>query len=777
MIEFSYKLDWRWLVLGVALAAVWVFWSYTTAVGRPKGRSSALLCALRWFSLAAVACCLLDPQWVERIKHQQPSRLAVLLDTSRSMSIRDVNGDRLSSAKSWLRETVSKAPPGVSLSWFGFDQNCQPLAKARSPAAQPFDNASPTGGVTALTKALDQLLTSAASDPLIGVVLCSDGIETTDQDPLAVARLYRRKGVPIHTVTFGTTNDPRDIIVENVQVKRAVLNQARSRVAVLVRSSGFQKETVPVQLRFRDQVIAQSWLVLTGGLQRVELEFAPRLKGYHIFEASVPAQRDEWLTTNNRRPFGLEVIDPTIRVIYMEGTPTQGRQPEWKYLKDALESDPNIKCKAMFRFPDSSGAGLNSVDVDPDTGDKVYHVQHPTQGYPRTLAGLLEYDVVINSDIVREAFSAEQLLNTTKLVEEYGGGFVMVGGKKAFGAGGYHRTILDKFVPVAMETDSDTSNNAFQLAVVPSAWNHPLIAFGASREETMAIWTTKFPRLYGFNRVGRAKPGAFVLAVNPGEQNAYGARIIFAAQEVGKGRTLAFTSDTTRSWGKDFETVWGEKSNDRGALNEMNCDARYFRHFWINAIRWLAANKVGNTNGPVTLELAHTVSRPGESVPVLVRVLDRTLKETAEAEVAIELAAPNQTNRVFNARYDATARLYRAAIAPLAAATYTLIASANLQKSKLGEDKQLLVCEDTDPEMEKICANPELMASLARLSGGKSFNPEDTDATTIRNLFGNVPPVTFEVRRTPIWDRSTWMLLIFALLTAEWVLRRLRGLA
>jgi isoquinoline 1-oxidoreductase len=40
-----------------------------------------------------------------------------------------------------------------------------------------------------------------------------------------------------------------------------------------------------------------------------------------------------------------------------------------------------------------------------------------------------------------------------------------------------------------------------------------IMAIGATREETRAIWTEKFPRFHGFNRVDRPKPGAVVSRV------------------------------------------------------------------------------------------------------------------------------------------------------------------------------------------------------------------------------------------------------------------------
>lgn len=778
MIELSYHPDWRWVALAALGVAALAFWSYHGGVNRPRGAAAFALVSLRLLTLCAVAGCLLDPHRVERIEHQQPVRIAVLLDTSRSMGVQDLGQNRLAAARSWFQEDfLPSVPAHASVSVFAFSQSATLLNSNLPPNPGVMDNVLPEGGSTGIADVLDNVLTGASSEPLQSVILCSDGIDTTHSDAVAVARLYRRKGVPIHTLTLGTTNEMRDIIVENVQVKRAVPNQSPTKITVTFRSVGMGTFRVPVQLRHENQVLAETPVALNGRRQQVELEFTPRLKGYQVFEAAIPVMQGEWLASNNRQAFGLEVIDPTLRVIYMEGSPTQARQPEWKYLKDALQSDPNIKVKTMYRPQIIGYQSLNTVEVDYETGEKVYHVQHPTQGYPRTLAELLEYDVVINSDIYKEAFTQEQLVNTAKLVEEFGGGFVMIGGNTAFGSGGYHQTVLDRFIPVAMESGEDTGYASFKIAVPPGMLSHPLMAIGATAEETKAIWTTKFPRLNGYNRVGRAKPGAVVLGVDPTQSTAWGPRIILAAQEVGRGRTMAFTSDTTRIWGTEFETIWGEKIDPNRPLVESNCDSRYYRRFWINAVRWLAAGKLGASNAPLALELAQTVVRPGDSVQATVRVSSPSGADIADAQVQIRLAAATRSTPPFPANFDPATRLYHARLLPPAAGDFTVTATATRGNQNLGTDKQLLVCQDTDPELEDVRARPEIMANIARVSGGAVLLPTAQARDSIAAIFGKAPPVTVEVRRHSLWDKSWWLLTITALLAVEWVVRRLRGMA
>ena len=781
MIRFNYLPDWPWLAGAGVVAAALLFLSYWLAVGKPNWPLRMFLLTLRWLAIAGVTLCLLDPQRVEELRRPQTAQMAVLLDTSRSMGTQDVLENRLGAAKSWLYQQLLPAwPANVGRSFYAFNQSLEPLPQ--------IDTASPTGGVTALASALQQLLALPGEQPLIGVVLCSDGNETANGDVLALAKLCRRKGIPIHTATFGTTREPRDIVLENVQVKRAVPNEAPTRIALTLRAPGFTNQIVPVQIRRGARVLATHEIRLTGAEQRVEIDFTPREKGFQTYEASIPSQPGEWLTTNNRRAFGLEVIDPTIHVIYMEGTPQQpgAPMPEWKYLKDALESDPHIKVKVLYQsFPQNTEAGQRRhvVDVDSESGEKIYPVNHATKGFPRTMADLLKYDVIIHSDIKVQSFSEEQLQNIARFVEQSAGGFIMIGGNSAFGKGGYEKTILDRIIPVAMQQFADTVKMTFQMQTSSSGLDHPLMAIGATREETRKIWREKFPNFFGFNRVDRPKPGAIVLGETPAYPNAnsyyqnYGKRVVLAVQEIGKGRSMAFTSDTTRTWGVAFETLWGERINPSLPLTEANCDARYYRAFWINAIRWLASPKIGKTNNAVTLELGQSYSLPNQPTTARVHVRDDESREIMGAEVSIVASAGGPsavTNRV---TFDSTRLCYAAELRPAGAGNYTVTATATLHGRKLGEDQQLLVCEGADLEMLDVRSKPEVMAEIARASGGKDLTADPKNTAMLASIFGAAPPAAVNYRHTPLWDKAWWLAGILSLLAVEWVVRRLRGLA
>lgn len=774
MTQFSHLPSVPALVVAGIVTLLGVGSSYWFARGRAPGALRIALAVVRCAILAAVAICLMDPEWVEKILHEHRARIAVLMDTSKSMASRDTGNGRLDAGRDWIQQhLVAGKPERLDVLSLRFDTNVTRLSS--------LAGASPTGSVSAIAGALESVLTAPGEEPLTGVFLVSDGIDTSTQDPEAVARLYRRKGVPIHTLVTGTTNEMRDVRIENVAVKRAVPNESPTRVSVALRSFGFNGRPVTVTIRRGKESLAAKDVRLNGANQSVEMEFTPRQKGFQIYEIAVTSLPEEWLASNNRRQFGLEVTDPTIRVLYMEGTPQSARstQPEWKYLKDALESDKNIKVTTLYRQVGNNGQFLNTVDSDPESGQKIYPVEHPTKGFPRTLAALLEYDVIIHSDIRIASFTSEQLENIAKLVEVYGGGFVMIGGNSAFGKGGYHKTVLDRIIPVAMSSGDDSEARQVKLQLTRNGLTHPIMNFAGNLDATRRIWWDKFPMLYGMNQVERAKPGAIVLAQegDPSGAAYQNANVLLAVQEIGRGRSMAFTSDTTRAWGRDFETLWGEPTRTGAALTEENCDSRYFRQFWVNATRWLASGKAGKTNQPVIVELDRGYCAPGDTVKASVRVRDVSLRDVSTADVSLFLVKAGKTNLAGVAKYDGASRSYQADLVTPAEGTYVVTATATLKGAPLGDDRQLLVAEVVDRELADLRARPGLMASIARLSGGNAYSLLDKASPKLDSVFQDLPPPTAEYRHKPLWDKPVFLGLILAFLCGEWAVRRWKGLA
>jgi uncharacterized membrane protein len=770
VIEFSYKPEWySWLTVSLLIVTV-VGWSYFSARGAANLWLRLLLCSLRILLLMTVLLCLLDPQRVEEIRHYHPAHVAVLVDTSRSMGWKDERQTRLDDAKDWLKREF-KIPSTLSVSYYGFSSNLFPLSN--------LNEARPDGPRTELADSLERLAAGISSDPPASVILLSDGNDNSLKDPAAIAKAFGQRHIPIHTVAIGTAREPPDIVVENVRVGRTLLNQSTAKAVVTLRSSGFDGQTIPLRVVKDTKILAENRVKLTGGSQRVEIEFTPTMPGFQTFQIEIPEQTGERILSNNRREFGMTVVDLVLRVIYMEASGVQKGVFQPLYLKHALEDTPGIEVKTLY--VDQYGAPpslFNQIAfVDPKNGDKIYRVQNSTNGYPRTLDELLKYHVVIFSDVNRTDFTPEQLEATERFVTEFGGGFIMVGGHTSFGAGGYQNTIIDNLIPVAMERETDLTENDFVPRVPDNAWTHPLMRLGATEAENREIWTTKFPNLQGYNRVDRAKPGATVLLEHPSDRTSYGPAIILAAQEVGRGRTMALTTDTTFRWGEWFETIWGEKINSNLPLTEGNCDSRYFKQFWVNSVRWLSAHKLKPEQDLVGIQLGQVYCATNLDIPVRVRAARRDGQPTSDAEMMLHLSDTAKEVQTVHAVYSEEQQSFLANVRLPNTGKYVLRATAKFKDGKTADDSQLLVGEEIDRELADIRARPETLSALSRYSGGRIFSLQGNDPRKMADALTGREPVSIEYRRSSVWDKSWWLSAVVGLLTLEWVMRRQRGMA
>ena len=79
------------------------------------------------------------------------------------------------------------------------------------------------------------------------------------------------------------------------------------------------------------------------------------------------------------------------------------------------------------------------------------HELVPPGGIPYSLADFQVYDGIIFSDVAAYDITDEQMKMIQVLVRDYGRGFMMLGGDKSFGPGGYFDTPIEETLPVNMD--------------------------------------------------------------------------------------------------------------------------------------------------------------------------------------------------------------------------------------------------------------------------------------------------------------------------------------
>ncbi len=733
------------LLAGVALAA----WSVRR---EPLPARRLTLWALRLLAGIAALFFLLEPGIRDLQVARVKNRLAVLVDRSASMGFpAEVNGKpRLTEVADFLaasKAELARLSETFNVELYGFDPELTPL----SPEALRSQPA--LGGRTDLLSALRTLHASeqgGASKKLSAVLLFSDGADNVELSQGATGRAraaLKELGAPVSTFLVGK-GGLRDLAIEQVKVDDFAFVRNSLTVEVEVRGRGFKGEEIPIVLTREGQTVASKPVLFKTGddLQTVAFTFTPDQTGRFVYTVTAPTFPDEAVSENNSRSFVLKVIRDRIRVLLVVG------RPSWdeRFLRGLLRQDANVDLisfyilrtlsdEAQVRVPD------RELSLIPFPTDEIFNSKLDT------------FDVVIFQNF---GYTDPGLSISTyeRKLERYiykGGGFVMIGGDRAFGEGRATFSVLGQALPVEPTGQPATLDN-FKARLTPDGMRHPVTAVGAGAAASEAAWAA-LPQIPGANST-RARPGATVLLEHP-LQTADGKNLpLVALWDYGRGRAMALTVDS--SW------YWAFTAHAGGA------PTRTYDRFWGNALRWLVRDP-----DLTTLNVAADPPsvEPGRPVGVIVSARLPDYQPAAGAEVKVDLLSVKNGKVVGSVRGttgpDGNVRLELPAPEPGA---YKLLGSARRQEQELGEGEDAVAVRAVGRELSDAAVRPDLMEQVAELTGGKAYQLPLSGLPTVPILD---PPVV-EVGRSkdrPLWDRWYYLVALVALLGTEWMLRRRFG--
>ena len=755
---------WPWLAVALVALAVIAGLSFVR-VAHPflSRRLRVLLWSLRCAAAAVVLLCLLDWRREHERTTQEHPLVQVLVDRSASMAVADASGGatRHAAALGALDKAVRPLWPEASrlpLGTAGTGFLREDPVKTRADAP-----------VSALALSLRQAIDAQGGQALAGVVLLTDGAASDAADLAAVGALYANARVPVYPWVFGTSAQAADSRIVSARLLQPGLAQPTMRLDLELDSPGQAGRKAALVVRYEGQVLWEGGVTLSGAPQVFSTEFLSPYRGLNFYDIELAPAEGEVQVANNRVRAACELRRDPLRVLYMEGSEPE----ETGILKDALESDPDIEVTCLH-FPSSALRKQGDIArvmenfrgrdmrVFADAkGRSVPSVCHPSRGFPATLDKLLAYDVVVVSDIVKEAFSESQHADMVTFVEQFGGGFMMIGGDTSFGAGGWEKTKVEKLMPIEVGTRNDTIWANLEVRLPEAAWAHPIMQVGDTQGETRDAWTTRFPGFGGVNFVKRAKPAAIVLAevTQPaGGWTPSRPLLLFAVQQIGKGRTMAFTSDTTKDWGTKFETTWGRSGDETD-----NC---YFCRFWNNTVRWLAAGRVARKAGSLAIALDRSQSPVGAVARVSMPA--RSPAEPAALEFVVR--DPKGVERPLGATWQAGAQAWNAEFVPDMTGDWLVRARYRTVDGRPGLVSAGLWVHAADAETFATAANTAAMDALAAATGGRRLTDANA-AEILAPLASREVPVIWK-REEPAWDTPWLLILLVGLLSAEWLVRR-----
>jgi uncharacterized membrane protein len=716
--------DWLWLALA-AIAAGAIAWFLFTRRG---SAGSAVLVAIGLLQMAMVALVLwllaLPAIETEELREGE-NAVALVLDTSSSMALGE--GDtRIDAARRLLAQAVETTRElDFAVQRYEFDDEARPVENYTGSAA--------LGLSSALGRSLKSVLQEARRSPLAGIIVASDGADTTGgltTDELAELASF---GVPVHTIAVGRVAIPDDLELTDVVLPAKVLPDSTVAARVSIRHDGAADTQLKVYSN--DDLLASVPVTLAAGASNssVMVDFELGAAGPHELEFIIDGVENELASGNNRRRSLIDVVDDTWRVLYFEGEPRW----EYKFMRRAVNDDRDLRLESLLR-------------VSPN---KYYRqgIESPEQledGFPQTRAELYAYDALIIGSVEAATLTAEQQALVRDFVSERGGSLLMLGGRLGLGNGGWGQSLVADALPTRLPATEVDSFRRVQTPIALSLQGaeDAMLRFSGDDDENRRLWAG-LPAVADYQLVGELKPAAVpLLNADSGTE----LTPLLVVQNYGRGKTYVLATGGTWRW-------------------QMSLPVEDLRHemFW----RQLLRNLVSGT--PTATSLTAT-PLPGGGIGLRAEFRDAAFAPLGDIDASAVVAADDGDSWTVGLQASATEPgVYLGRIDPGRSGTFYAEAVAARSDEPVATARASLAYEAGQSEQFGIRSNRALLERLSAATGGRLLAPDELERLPDILRYSSAGITETEVRS--IWDMPAAFLLLLLLKTGEWLLRRRRG--
>ncbi len=788
-----------WNLVLAAAAGLLILWVY-----RHEGRAlhaRILLGVLRTALAAFVLILLNNPVLTRTTKEFKPSVVAVLVDRTLSMSVKDMPAGSAGSQPTRMEAVVDllagqnqallkKLAKIHVLRFYGFDSNARQIGAFQSaddakqknldPEKIADANASligalrqlkPDGASTQVIPSIITVLNDLQGERLAGVVVMTDGRDTPSQPPAEIFHTLSNYGVKVYPVTVGSDAAPKNIVMQSVSVQESVFKDDVVNLKFTVAAQGYEAgHPVKVKLIDKDTKLplhdqngrpAEVMLkAADGNPMEEELLFRPDKVGPLNIQIEADAEPGEIDAEDNIRLAQTSVLDASINVLYIDGYPRW----EYRYIKNEMIRDNTVNISCYLTSADSTFLQEGDEPIpsagQPDAGSKF---PGRIARFPVSMDELMLYDLILVGDVDPREFSDAQLQLISEFVSKKGGGFGMIAGPK-FAPVGYKNTPIDLLLPVNIAAAQPDPPNelivdGFRPVLSRQGADSSIFRFYADRKENEKFIKEQLQPLFWYSRGIIAKPTVGeVYASHPNDLAPDGTHApILVLGRFGAGRTLFSAIDD--SWRWRYYTGEG-----------------VFDTYWVQQLRYLArGKKLGQRK--VTFTSDRQTYQQGEQIRLGMRVLDSILLQQLPQQIRVELIdeSDGQVVRADKLQKDASQpNYYTTSFAADRLGRFTLRLPEEFIPDPRALDQHIDVIvprlELVQPQVNRVS-----LQRLAAESGGQALSYDEA-RTKLPDLIQSAARTIALVLSVPLWNTRAAMLIFVLLVTAEWVLRKVYGM-
>jgi len=501
-----------------------------------------------------------------------PNRAAMALDTKQRQTI--AAASRLDLARSLLSQSARPAFESLGndldVSYYAFGKTLHKLGEGNS-----GNEGSGTGDFlaalqadesgTSIAESLEAVANSDRDVPLAGIVLISDGLDTSSRRAEAAVHDLGMRGIPVYTVPVGIA-EPDDVSIRNIIIQEVAFSGDKVPVRVQIQSRGYEKRTADLTVLLNGRGVARQSVSLEGGLQFEDIFFNVDVheKGAARIEVAIEPFADEATAANNRVERSIRVVNERINVLCIEGS----ARWEFRYLRAMLKRDPRINTTfiATRAQPELARSSSEYIAQFPESREEAF-----------------AYDLVILGDVDAAFFSAEAFQRLEELVKQRGGSLLMLCGARHSPAS-YAGTPVERMLPVEFDPGAsweDVDDSVYPV-LTPEGRSSLVMTLETNQEENDLVWSQVAP-LYRVPPLLEPRPGATVLVELSDTRSRANRYPLVAWQRYGTGKCMLMGTD--RLWLLRFKT--GDK---------------YHWRVWSQCIQFLTLSRLMGEHKRIRLE-------------------------------------------------------------------------------------------------------------------------------------------------------------------------------
>ncbi|MCS7170338.1 MAG: VWA domain-containing protein, partial [Candidatus Kapabacteria bacterium] len=355
------------IALGISL---WAYWNPFPPL---PTRQRWTLRALRALALAALILALWQPVIGMLTTHHEEPQVAILLDNSASMRLRDASGSRDEQYRKALLQ-LHTALRGPTSRLARFDATVHPLEQWHP------DSLTLDGAATDIAQALRWAASEAHNAHVRAVLLITDGVATAGESPLGEAEAL---GIPIVGILVGDTMPTRDLSVQSLIANDRVPLGSQTPVYATLTAESLGQQTVRVELWENGRRIGEEVLSIRPEQSSYTLRFDyhPQSEGIHRLRVRAASLPQETNLRNNEASTFVEVVRLRRRIIMFAGSPS----PDFAFLRRELQRNPLIELSTFVHKDITSFYEGEPSPAILRQADAFILVDFPTRSTPESL--------------------------------------------------------------------------------------------------------------------------------------------------------------------------------------------------------------------------------------------------------------------------------------------------------------------------------------------------------------------------------------------------------